>query len=199
MNIPTLLAQAAAGTADSGLIMWGAILFGAAIVLVVVELFIPSGGLIGLLSGAAAIGSLVAFFQYDISWGIGAALTYLILIPIGILFFLKVWIHTSIGSRMILGGSDGAEESDGSTAFQSEQDRRTRIQSHQDLVGAMGTVETDLRPVGIVRIDNHRLDALSEQGFIKAGARIVVTDAYDNQLKVRMAADEEPAETDTES
>ena len=83
--------------------------------------------------------------------------------------------------------------------FQSEQDRRTRIQSHQDLVGAMGTVETDLRPVGIVRIDNHRLDALSEQGFIKAGARIVVTDAYDNQLKVRMAADEEPAETDTES
>ena len=31
----------------------------------------------------------MAFFQYDISWGIGAALTYLILIPIGILFFLR--------------------------------------------------------------------------------------------------------------
>ena len=41
--------------------LWGCLLFGAAMVLLVIELFVPSGGLIGILCGVAAIGSIVSF------------------------------------------------------------------------------------------------------------------------------------------
>ena len=44
---------------------------------------------------------------------------------------------------------------------------------------------TTLRPVGTVRIAGRRLDAMAESGIIEAGTAIVVTDVYDNQVKVR--------------
>ncbi|MHC5009117.1 MAG: NfeD family protein [Planctomycetota bacterium] len=44
---------------------------------------------------------------------------------------------------------------------------------------------TDLRPVGVVKIDGQRIDALAESGIVEAETPVVVTDVYDNQIKVR--------------
>ena len=78
-----LLAQAAttgASTNDAALI-WGFVLLGAAIVLLFIELFVPSGGIIALCSGVAVIGSLVAFFAHS-SAAIWAANGVLFLDPL---------------------------------------------------------------------------------------------------------------------
>jgi membrane-bound ClpP family serine protease len=64
----TLLAQAAqpAVTPDNDVyVIYAVLLLGAAVILLLVEFFVPSGGLIGILCGIAAIGSVFAFYKYD--------------------------------------------------------------------------------------------------------------------------------------
>ena len=60
----TLLAQTATTGGDAPLI-WGVILASAALLLLFLELFVPSGGILSLCSGVAVLGSIVAFFTYD--------------------------------------------------------------------------------------------------------------------------------------
>jgi membrane-bound serine protease (ClpP class) len=59
-------------------------------------------------------------------------------------------------------------------------------------VGKHGVAATTLRPVGFVRVEGARLDAVAESGFIEAGRAVRVLEALEGQLKVR----EEPARSD---
>jgi membrane-bound ClpP family serine protease len=178
----TLLAQ----DADNVYLLWGFILVAGALALLVIELFVPSGGLIGALAGVAAIGSIAAFFQYDTLWGVVATGAYVVLTPITLVFIFKVWIHSPIGRSMILGGSDPtATDVSDEHAAASEYARVERLARLRELIGADGVTATALRPVGTVVIQNERIDALAESGVIEAGTPVVVTDVYDNQIKVR--------------
>ena len=53
------------------------------------------------------------------------------------------------------------------------------------LVGMKGEAVTVLRPIGTIRIDGKRYDAMAETGSIESGATIEVSTVYDNQIKVR--------------
>ena len=44
---------------------------------------------------------------------------------------------------------------------------------------------TPLRPVGVIRLDGHRRDALAEAGIIDQGTEVRIVEIIDNQLKVR--------------
>lgn len=183
----SLAASAAPGGeagADGTYLIWGALLLGAALVLIVVELFVPSGGLIGILAGVCAIGSIAAFFAYDTTWGVATLLTYLALIPLGVWLFFKYWLTSPFGRRMILEGDIERSGHEGDPAA-ADAARRARMAELQEFVGEDGTAETALRPVGTVRIGDRRLDALAESGVIDAGTPVTVVAAYDNQLKVR--------------
>ncbi|MBT8486103.1 MAG: hypothetical protein HKO59_04740 [Phycisphaerales bacterium] len=180
-----VLAQAANAASNDAYFLYGCLLFAAALALLVLELFVPSGGLIGILAGIAAIGSTVAFFMYDTSWGIGVGVAYIVMTPILLVFMFKLWLNSPLGSAMILGGqADAADESEESNR-RSEVARRQRLAELEALVGAEGVTETALRPVGMVRLGDHRIDAMSETGIIEANTPVVVTTVYDNQIKVR--------------
>jgi len=177
MMVLTLAQQAAADTSNEMYLLWGFVLLGIAIVLLFLEFLIPSGGLIAV---------LCVFYMYDKWWGIGAALAYVFLTPFILVFFFKLWLSSPIGKRMILGGSEEETHLDPEEAsLASEQARQQRLAELKQLVGAEGVTETALRPVGTVRIDNQRVDAMAESGVIDADTPIVVTDVYDNQIKVR--------------
>jgi membrane-bound serine protease (ClpP class) len=184
-----MLAQDAAGTAASEpnatYFLWGCILFGVALVLLVLELGVPSGGLIGILAGVAAVSSIVAFFMYDPWWGGLAALLYIVLAPILIIFLFKVWLHSPIAKMMILGDNTPNPSTDEETAAETERQRSERLAEIRALIGAEGVTETALRPVGTVRIKGQRVDGLAESGIIEANTPIIVVDVYDNQIKVR--------------
>jgi membrane-bound ClpP family serine protease len=185
-----VLAQSAAMAASNGnegYLFWAFALLGAALLLLILELFVPSGGLIGMLAGVAGIGSVVAFFRYDTTWGVVAALSYLVLGPIIAIFGFRVWLHSPLAKGMILGGTEEAPdaESEGGPTRAAEYARQERLAQLRHLIGAQGVAVTSLRPVGTVKINGQRLDALAESGVIDAGMPIVVTDIYDNQIKVR--------------
>lgn len=182
-----LFAQAAVSSgADETYLFWALALLGASLILLFLELFVPSGGLIGLLAGVAAIGSIVAFFRYDTTWGMVATAAYLILGPIVGIFGFRLWLNSPLARRMILGGEEMSDsELEGDMAISDAHARQERLAQLRQLIGAQGTSVTPLRPVGIVKINGQRIDAMAESAMIDAGSPIVVTDVYDNQIKVR--------------
>jgi membrane-bound ClpP family serine protease len=42
-----------------------------------------------------------------------------------------------------------------------------------------------LRPVGVIRIGDRRMDALAESGIIDQGTEVEIVEIIDNQIKVR--------------
>lgn len=180
------LAQSGAASAGNGgdetYLVWGVILLGVALVLLMMELFIPSGGLIGMMAGVAALGSIVSLFRYDTTWGIVATASYLILGPIVGVFVFRWWLHSPLAKRMILGGPDSLEED---SAMSDAHARQERLAQLRQLIGARGVTVTPLRPIGIVKIEGQRIDAMAESGVIDTDTPILVTDVYDNQIKVR--------------
>jgi len=195
--ILTTLAQDAATTTtntatavvnEPAFFIWGCVFFGVAMFLLVLELFIPSGGLIGILSGVGAVASIVCFFRYDSTWGVGVSLAYVVLGPILVIFLFRMWVSSSLAKVMILGADQARLGDDPEEAtLASEAERRARLEELRALIGATGVTDTALRPVGTVRIEGQRIDALAETGIIEANTPIVVTDVYDNQIKVRPA------------
>ncbi len=181
-------ATAAAEAGSTVALIWGVVLFGIALLLLLLELFVPSGGLISVVAGVSLVGSVAAFFTHDPVWGFTAAGVYVLLSPLVIVTLLRFWTHSRVGRKLVLGGQEEDYEADPeAAAARSEEARRRRVSELAALVGARGVAETSLRPVGTVRVEGRRIDALAESGIIDAGSPVEVVAAHDNQLKVRPA------------
>lgn len=182
-----VLAQAATQAAgNDAYMLWGFILLGVAVGLLFLEFLIPSGGLIGLLCGIAAIGSIVAFFMYDALWGVVALCGYLILGPIAIIFMFRMVMQSPLADRIVLGArEDPPNRTPEEASAAAEVERQARVSQLRELIGAEGVTVTSLRPVGTVKIADRRVDGMAETGVIEAGTPVIVTDVYDNQIKVR--------------
>ena len=179
-------AAISSGSGDDKFLIFGLILMGASLVLLFLELFVPSGGLISILAAVAAIGSVVAFYKYDTTWGMVATGAYVVLGPIVALFGFRWWINSPLGRGMSLGGNEpGVADFDDDSPMSDAHVRQERLAQLRQLIGAQGVTVTSLRPVGTVKINGQRIDALAESGVIDAGQPVTVTDVYDNQIKVR--------------
>lgn len=187
MNLLLLAADAAATSSDAEdkWVILGFVLLALAIVFFAAELFLPSGGLLATLCGVTLLGSVLCFFLHDWRWGIVAASIYAAGAPAAIVFGLKVWAVSPLARRMILGNDDteASVSQPPSTALAAA--RREQLKR---LIGAEGTAVTPLRPVGIVRIQGQRVDALADTGLIDAGARVIVVEVVDEQIRVREAS-----------
>lgn len=159
-------------------LLWGLGLLAASILLLVLEIFIPSAGVISFIAAGCAVVGVVSLFLYDAVWGVAGLLTMLIAGP-GVFFWgLSLWRHTPIG-RKIIGETD--EEA---VLAQRRAEEEAKL-ALQRMVGTEGIAATDLRPVGVVIINGQRYDALSEMSLIAAGTKVRVTVVDGNQIKVR--------------
>ncbi len=163
---------------DNSFLIWGLALLAVAALLLVIEIFIPSAGLIATVSILSAIAGLVCLWRYDSMWGAIGTLGSMVAGPLIFFQGLKIWRHTPLGRRMV--GEPTEEEIETRRAEEERQARELLA-----LIGVEGEAMTDLRPVGIVRIKGKRFDALSETVLIPAGSRVRVTVAEPNQIKVR--------------
>ena len=180
-----ILSQAADAQGGNPYLWWGIALTAVALVLFFIELLVPTGGLLALLCGSAAIGSVIAFFMHDTMVGVTALAVYAVGTPILLVFVFKVWLHSPLSKRMVLGGNEKLTESSEDNYRDSEKARTERLKELEALIGAEGVTISALRPVGFVRINGQRIDAMAEAGVIEANRSVIVTDVYDNQIKVR--------------
>ncbi len=164
---------------DPTLLYWGIGLIAASVLLIVLEVFVPSGGLISILAVGAAIAGVVFLFRHDTTWGLTGTLTVLVLLPLTFAFTLKLLPHTPIG-KLMLYGEDG--EDAGQRAAEQAQSAKDALHA---LEGLEGVALTDLYPIGFVEIEGTRREALAEGVMINAGDRVRVSRVVSNQIKVR--------------
>lgn len=163
------------------LLAWGLLLLGAAFIVMVVDLFMPTAGVLAVVAGLLAVAGVVCLFRHDTSAGITGALAVLVLAPAMVLFGLRIWPDTPIGRRII--GIPSDEEQERLAAERAAEEKRRR-----ELIGTTAMVVVDLRPVGMVEIAGKRFDAKSETFFVPAGAQVKVTGIEGNELRVRQQA-----------
>ena len=132
---------------------------------------------------------LIACYTYDINTGLIATGTYMVLGPIMAWFAFKLWISSPLAKQMVLGGIVSEDREEAKQIADAQQ--RERLDHWQHLVGKTGVTLSVLRPVGVVRINGERIDAIAETGSIEADTPIIVVSATDNQLKVRRRTSEE--------
>lgn len=162
---------------EQSVLIWGFALLLAALLLVVLEVFVPSAGLIGLTAGVCAVSAVVVFWRAEPWWGVTSLLLILVLAPLALNFALRVMPHTPVGKRLILTDTQaGADPSHDAGAKESV------------LLGAVGVALTPMHPVGTAEIEGTRLEVLAEGGAIEAGQRVRVTGVDGNQVKVRALA-----------
>jgi len=172
-------AAAAADGGDTSLIL-GFVLVGVAIFFFLLELLVPSGGILGLLSALAAIASVAAMFTYDPLWGMATLASFVVLGPLAIWFAIRLWTQSPLARKMILQAteSDATPQDEPPTA-------PSGAAAGDALVGLEGVSVTPLRPVGFVRIDGRRIDAVADFGVIESDRPIVVVGVGDNAVRVR--------------
>lgn len=165
---------------DNPLIIWAIICFAVALVLFIVEIFIPSGGLIGLGAGAALIAGIVLLFQINTTLGLVGAIVSLTALPFIIGFGLKVAPGTPILRMLTL------QSLPGPSADARSLERGDAEGGDEALVGQEGVAVTDLRPVGTCMIAGRRRECLSDSGIVRSGTRVRVILDDGMQIKVRV-------------
>lgn len=160
---------------DTQWMVWAIIAFGVAITLLILEAFLPSGGVLGLLAGFCAIGGIVMFFMFDDTWGMVSMAVALLATPFIIAGMLWVWPNTPIGRALTL--EDQQERIN--------QDARSDDHDGAIAVGLQGEALTDLRPVGACRLDGKRIDCISHSGVIEKGTAVRVVGVEGVTIKVK--------------
>ena len=167
---------------DQMLLYLGIGLLAMSLLLVVVEAFIPSGGVIGAVALLMAIAGIVALFRHDTGWGVAGMLVTVVLGPMVFFFALSMLPSTPLGRRLI--GQPSDEE-----RAEHEASERALHDRYLAMVGLEGVAITDLRPVGKAKFGNERYQVLAEGGLIDIGTRIRITSAGPNLIKVRVLGD----------
>jgi len=138
-----------------------AMLIGGFILLMIEVAIIPGFGLAGI-KGALLIfiGLALAYWQLDSRTAIiYTVISFLALIGLG-LWFIFIFPHTAIGKKFIL--DTKISVADGYTA----------TEDFSRFVGREGVATSDLRPSGIARLGDERVDVMSEGDFIPRGSKI---------------------------
>lgn len=133
--------------------------------LLVVDLFIPSGGILIILTCLAALASVLVAFRVSVETGLTFLMIVLGSVPGLLWLFVKVWPNTPIGKRMI---GELPERSEVRWASLQQ------VQDGSSLVGRIGKTASEMIPAGLVDIDGKQFDALSEGQPIPAGATVRV-------------------------
>lgn len=160
------------------LLIWGLTLMLAAGVMLVVEVFVPTAGILGVVAAVTALIGVVCLWRYNEYYGAGGLLAAVIIGPTIAYYGLKMYRHTPLGRKMI-GVPDDEELERRRLAEEAE-----KAATHA-LVGKEGTALTDLRPVGMIQVGEQRLDALAEVVFIQKGSRVRVIGVSTGQVRVR--------------
>lgn len=154
--------------------------------LVVAEVLIPSGGLLGATALVTAVTSVIIGITYSFQFGMILLLVYLVTTPVLFAIMLQLWPKTRIGRHML---NRDTLESDSMAPVAKTIDGTPL----QDLVGRIGKSTTKLFPSGEVKVDGHKSAAVSTGLPIERGQWVHVVKLHGGKLVVREATAEQIA------
>ncbi|MGV3606483.1 MAG: NfeD family protein [Planctomycetaceae bacterium] len=160
--------------------VWSIVLLFLGLCILVVELFIPSSGLLGLLSALCLIGAIVLGFSSSQMMGTVMLALELIIVPIALGLAVKYWPHTPIGKMTLIPRPEHPDDVLPETEA---------YRGLNELVGRYGISKTLMMPGGVISLEGKSYDAVSDGPAIDPGQRVVVVGVSTQRLIVRQ---EEP-------
>jgi membrane-bound serine protease (ClpP class) len=156
-------------------LIFAVFLFFVCAVLIVAEVFVPSGGLISICALACLVGGIAIFFHYNVIAGWIGVVIALIMIPAMLVFTYRIFPKTRFGKSVTL-----------SPPKRRQGDAIPDTDELKDLLGAEGVVLSTLRPVGTVDFSGRRIECVAEGGFVEKGKKVKIISVESTQLKVRV-------------
>jgi membrane-bound ClpP family serine protease len=157
-------------------LVWAGLLLLVGLALIMTEVFVPSGGILGVLALTSIVVAIVlAFWQSGAMVGFMFVLVSLIAVPL-ILFFAFQWLpDTPIGRRLIPVAPSSDE------VLPDDEERRML----RELVGKVGRAESSMLPSGAVLIEGRTIDAVSDGMPIEPGQPVRVVEVHGTRVTVR--------------
>ncbi len=156
-------------------LVWPSLCLAVALILLLAEAFVPSGGLIGVLAvGFLCVSLYLAFSTTPHGW-LFVIVTGLLL-PATVALAIQLWPRTPLAKYLFLKPpeqTDVIPEGHG------------RLLDH--LVGQFARTLTPLRPTGTVDLEGRRLEGVSEEGMIPPNTMVRVVKVRGGRLFVRLA------------
>ena len=162
-------------------IVWSILLIVAGLVVIGIELFVPSAGILGVLAGALIVAGIVAAFLQNLVVGTIVLVATSLSLPVLIALAIKIWPSTPIGKRILIGAM-------------TEEEVLPQVdlqQSLQALIGHRGIAKTKMLPSGIVWIEDRNYDAISDGFAIEPGTPVEVIAIRTKRVVVRPLSAEE--------
>ncbi len=157
-------------------LVWATLLLVLGMILVLMEIFLPSAGLLGFLSVASILSGIgVAFYNGGAIVGFGFLFGTAIALPIVLTLAFRWFPETPIGRRLLpaLPTSDDV--------LPDNEERRAL----RGLVGKIGQAKSPMLPSGAIVVEGRIINAVSEGQPIEAGHNIRVIEVRGSRVVVR--------------
>jgi len=150
--------------------------------LVILEVFFPSGGLLGFLSACAIIASVVVGFRVEPRpvVGIVILLTSLFGVPVVLMTALHFLPQTAMGRRILLIVPRSDE-------VLPDSPKKRRLKA---LIGQVGRAKSKMLPSGVITVAGRTIDAVSEGMAIEPGQPVRIIEVRANRVVVRPVDEE---------
>ena len=138
------------------------LLYGAGVLVLVSEVFIPSHGVLTVVGLGLLIAGIVRTFSYaGRDAGIIAVFACLVFVPAFAFLAIKYWHRTPIGKRI-------SPPNPTLTAA----DTSVPVEEINSMIGKTGRSISPLRPVGICEFDGRRVSCVAQFGMVEAGVPV---------------------------
>ena len=147
-----------------------------AVALFFVEVFLPTGGVVGAAAGLAAAGGVVCLYWRDSTLGLLAATGVILALPFAIAIAMKVAPDAPFARWITL--KDAQEPLTPHNRMEPVRPVSPESDNHRSKVGTTGQTLTPLFPVGTCLINGKREECLARHGTIEKGTdiRVVAVD-----------------------
>jgi len=159
-------------------LVYGLVLLAVAVALFAIEVFLPTGGILGVMAGLAAVAGVFCFFKMNTTAGAIGAGVVLLAAPVLLVLAVTIWPDTPFGQWVT--HSDEQPRQTGSTADDTPPEGQAPIAA-----GDTGRTATDLRPVGVCILHGRRHECFARSGSIDAGVEVEVVSITGHDVYVR--------------
>jgi membrane-bound ClpP family serine protease len=140
------------------------------VVVIIAEIILPSGGILSILAASALGFSLYKAFAISKNIGMLFSLADIIMLPVLVILGLKLLAKSPVTLRKTLAKEDGVvSQKDGMN----------------QLLNSSGVAVTDLRPAGSIKINDNKIDAVTQGDYIDKGTLVHVIKVTGNQVIVK--------------
>lgn len=153
------------------------ILLLAGIVCIAMEIYLP-GGFMGITGGAIVIWATVEAYKHNSNFG-----TMLLVCGVGGSIAASWFSFTYL-----------SKTKEGKKALLMEANIELPEDRHKDLEGKVGKTLTDMRPSGIIEIDDERYDAATKGEYVEKGRKVKVFKVEADHLYIREIEEESKSE-----